>query len=376
VSLNSILPLLEFDLKDAFAAPRHLPQGDRGKRLAQPLAWVREAQSQKADRMETFAGKIAVVTGGGSGMGRELVRQLAAEGASVAMCDVSRQTMEETRALCVQDGPKPGVRITCHVVDVSDEDQVARFRSEVAAEQQTEKVHLLFNNAGIGAGGSLFTDSRANWEKTFNVCWFGVYYMTRAFLPMLVKAEEGHITNTSSVNGFFASIGPNSPHTAYSAAKFAVKGFTEALITDLRVNAPHIKCSVVMPGHIGTNIVANSRMVLAGRDTPRLSDLEVRRTRSRMRQQRVDDSAISDDDIRARIQRQAQNFHDSAPVTAAEAATIILDAVKAGRWRVLVGDDAHRLDERVRADPEHAYDPDFGAFDTASEISASAPRFT
>ena len=326
--------------------------------------------------MKSFAGKIAVVTGGGSGMGRELVRQLAAEGASVAMCDVSRQSMEETKALCEQDGLKPGVRITCHVVDVSDEEQVARFRDEAAAEQATDKIHLLFNNAGIGAGGSLFTDSRANWEKTFNVCWFGVYYTTRAFLPMLVKAEEGHITNTSSVNGFFASIGPNSPHTAYSAAKFAVKGFTEALITDLRVNAPHVKCSVVMPGHIGTNIVANSRMVLAGRDTRRLSDLEVRRSRSRMRQQGVDDSALSDDDIRARIERQAQNFHDRAPTTAADAATIILDAVKAERWRVLVGEDARSLDERVRADPEHAYDPDFGGLGATTELSASAPRFS
>jgi len=326
--------------------------------------------------MENFAGKIAVVTGGGSGMGRELVRQLAAEGASVAMCDVSRQTMEETKALCIEDGLISGVRITCHVVDVSDEEQVAGFRDEVAAEHGTDRIHLLFNNAGIGAGGSLFTDSRANWEKTFNVCWFGVYYMTRAFLPMLVRAEEGHITNTSSVNGFWASIGPDAPHTAYSAAKFAVKGFTEALITDLRVNAPHIKCSVVMPGYIGTNIVANSRMVLAGRDTPRLSDVEVRRARSRMRQQGADDSAVSDDDIRARIQRQAQNFHDRAPTTAAEAATIILDAVKAGRWRVLVGEDAHSLDERVRANPERAYDPDFGGLDTASDISASAPRFS
>ncbi len=326
--------------------------------------------------MKSFAGKIAVVTGGGSGMGRELVRQLAAEGASVAMCDVSRQSMDETKTLCDEDGLKPGVRITCHVVDVSDEDQVARFRDEVAAEHATDRIHLLFNNAGIGAGGSLFTDSRANWEKTFNVCWFGVYYMTRAFLPMLVKAEEGHITNTSSVNGFWASLGPDAPHTAYSAAKFAVKGFTEALITDLRVNAPHIKCSVVMPGYIGTNIVANSRMVLAGRDTPRLSDLEVGRARSRMRQQGVDDAAISDDDIRARIQRQAQNFHDRAPTTAAEAAKIILDAVKAGRWRVLVGEDAHGLDERVRADPERAYDPDFGGLDTAGGVSASAPRFS
>jgi len=166
------------------------------------------------------------------------------------------------------------------------------------------------------------------------------------------------------------------PHTAYSAAKFAVKGFTEALITDLRVNAPHIKCSVVMPGHIGTNIVANSRMVLAGRDTPRLSDIEVRRTRARMRQQGVDEAALSDDEIRERIQRQAQSFHDRAPTTAAEAAGIILDAVRTGRWRVLVGEDAHKLDQRVRADPERAYDPDFGALDSTGEISASAPRFS
>jgi NAD(P)-dependent dehydrogenase (short-subunit alcohol dehydrogenase family) len=323
--------------------------------------------------MKDFAGKIAVVTGGGSGMGRELVRQLAAEGCSVAMCDVSMQTMEETKALCAKDGLPQGVKVTCHVVDVSDEDQVLRFREEVA--RATDKVHLLFNNAGIGAGGSMFTDSRANWEKTFSVCWYGVYYMTRAFLPMMVKAEEAHITNTSSVNGFFASIGPNAPHTAYSASKFAVKGFTEALITDLRINAPHIKCSVVMPGHIGTNIVANSRMVLSGRDTPQMSDLEVTRARARMKQQGVDDSKISDDDIRARVTRQSQNFHDTAPVSATQAAKIILDAVKAEHWRVLVGEDAHKLDAKVRANPEHAYDPDFGAFDTASEISASAPRF-
>ena len=126
--------------------------------------------------MKSFEGRIAVVTGGGSGMGRELVRQLAAEGASVAMCDVSRQSMEETKALCVTAGLMPGVRISCHVVDVSDEEQVSRFRDEVAAEHATDRINLLFNNAGIGAGGSLFADSRANWEKTFNVCWFGVYY--------------------------------------------------------------------------------------------------------------------------------------------------------------------------------------------------------
>jgi NAD(P)-dependent dehydrogenase (short-subunit alcohol dehydrogenase family) len=214
--------------------------------------------------MKDFAGKIAVVTGGGSGMGRELVRQLVAEACNVAMCDVSAAGMAETRGLCEAAGLPQGLRVTTHIADVSDAAQVQRFRDEVAERHDTDKVHLLFNNAGIGGGGSIIAQSREEWEKTFNVCWGGVYHCTRAFLPMLQKAEEGHIVNTSSVNGFWASIGPNIPQTAYSAAKFAVKGFTEALITDLRIIAPHIKCSVVMPGHIGTSILLNTRKIQSG----------------------------------------------------------------------------------------------------------------
>src|ERR1700686_3364966 len=99
---------------------------------------------------------------------------------------------------------------------------------------------------------------------------------------LLLKADEGHIVNTSSVNGFWASIGMGVSHTAYSAAKFAVKGFTEALINDLRLNAPHIKCSVVMPGHIGTSIVSNSRKVQSGTDSDRLSDNEIGLIRPRL----------------------------------------------------------------------------------------------
>jgi NAD(P)-dependent dehydrogenase (short-subunit alcohol dehydrogenase family) len=91
---------------------------------------------------------------------------------------------------------------------------VERFRDAVASQHATDKIHLLFNNAGIGGGESLFTSSRGAWDKTFNVCWGGVYENTRAFLPMLQKAEEAHIVNTSSVNGFWASLGPRSPHTA------------------------------------------------------------------------------------------------------------------------------------------------------------------
>ena len=191
--------------------------------------------------MKTLPRKIAVVTGGGTGMGRELAVQLAAEGCHVAICDVSTENMAETKGLCDARPRPPATRITTHVCDVSDEQQVLAFRDAVVAEHATKHVNLLFNNAGIGGGGSFVDGDRAEWERTFGVCWCGVYYCTRAFLPLLVASDEGYIVNTSSVNGFWASSGRSAPHTAYSAAKFAVKGFSEALIEDLRINAPHVK---------------------------------------------------------------------------------------------------------------------------------------
>jgi len=246
-----------------------------------------------------------------------------------------------------------------HVADVSIEDQLTRFRDELIEQQATDRIHLLFNNAGIGGGGSLFTNTREQWEKTFNICWGGVYLGVRTFLPLLVKADEGHIVNTSSVNGFWASIGMGVSHTAYSAAKFAVKGFTEALINDLRLNAPHIKCSVVMPGHIGTSIVSNSRKIQSGTDSDRLSDNEIALTRVRLSAGGIDASTMSDDEVQALAAERARSFREDAPMTAAAAAKVILDGVKAGQWRILVGDDARQLDERVRQTPERAYDADF-----------------
>ena len=234
-----------------------------------------------------------------------------------------------------------------------------RFRDEVAERHGTDKIHLLFNNAGIGGGGSMFAHSRDEWERTFNVCWGGVYNCTRAFLPMLQKAEEGHIVNTSSVNGFWASIGPHIPHTAYSAAKFAVKGFTEALITDLRINAPHIKCSVVMPGHIGTSIPLNSRKIQSGNLSEEMDARQIAQARARIASMGRDVSSLSDDDIRKIIAERERRFREEAPTSAAEAATIILDGVKADKWRILVGEDAHQIDELVRQSPERAYDLDF-----------------
>ena len=277
--------------------------------------------------MDDFSGRIAVITGGGTGMGRELVRQLAAAGCDVATCDLSEAAMAETRDLARADASD--VTISTHECDVSDEDAMLAFRDEVVEQHQTDHINLLFNNAGLSGGGSLFTSSREGWDRCFAVCWGGVYYGTRTFLPLLVAADRGHIVNTSSVNGFWASLGPDRPHTAYSAAKFAVKGFTEALLTDLQVNAPHVGASVVMPGHIGTSIVANS-MRYGADDVPA--------------------------EMAAMMDTAAELFRTEAPLTAAEAATIILDGVRAGRWRILVGEDARALDAAVRADPEAAYD--------------------
>src|SRR6202166_3490093 len=307
--------------------------------------------------MKDFAGKIAVITGGGTGMGRELARQLVAEGCNVAMCDVSVENMAETKRLCQVEKLPQGLRITTHIADVSIEDQLARFRDELIEQQATDRIHLLFNNAGIGGGGSLFTNTREQWEKTFNICWGGVYLGVRTFLPLLMKADEGHIVNTSSVNGFWASVGLGVSHTSYSAAKFAVKGFTEALINDLRLNAPHIKCSVVMPGHIGTSIVSNTRKVQSGTDSDRLNENDIAQTRVRLTAAGIDASEMSDEDVQAVAAERARSFREDAPTTAAAAAKIILDGVKAGRWRILVGEDAHRLDERARQKPERPYEP-------------------
>jgi NAD(P)-dependent dehydrogenase (short-subunit alcohol dehydrogenase family) len=309
--------------------------------------------------MKDFAGKIAVITGGGTGMGRELARQLVAEGCNVAMCDVSAEAMAETKNLCEAEKLPQGLRVTTHIADVSIEDQLKRFRDELIEQQATDKIHLLFNNAGIGGGGSLFTNTREQWERTFNICWGGVYLGVRTFLPLLLRADEGHIVNTSSINGFWASVGQGVSHTAYSSAKFAVKGFTEALMNDLRLNAPHIKCSVVMPGHIGTSILSNSRKIQSGTESERLSDNELLATRQRLKGMGINTSDMLDEDIQKIALDRARAFRDEAPTTAAAAAKIILDGVKAERWRILVGDDAHRLDERVRQTPEEAYTPEF-----------------
>jgi NAD(P)-dependent dehydrogenase (short-subunit alcohol dehydrogenase family) len=293
-------------------------------------------------------------------MGRELVLQLAAEGCSVAACDIDPASVSETAGRAAA-----GSRITTHVCDVSDEAQVVRFRDEVTREHTSDHVNLVFNNAGIGGGGSFIADDRQDWERTFGIDWWGVYYCTRSFLPLLVASDDGYLVNTSSVNGFWASLGPGVPHTAYSTAKFAVKGFSEALIEDLRVHAPHVKVAVVMPGHVGTGIVGNSRRVLGSAEVEDMPDADLERVRAQLAQRGLQADDLSTDQLRQVVKMVEQGFRDSAPLTAAQAATIILDGVRAGRWRILVGEDAKAHDKRVRADPEGAYDHSGADFGTA-----------
>jgi len=308
--------------------------------------------------MKDFKGRIGVVTGAGSGIGRELARQLAAEGCHLALCDIMVENLEETRKSCQELAP-PGTLISAHRCDVADESQVIAFRDAVKREHHTGQINLLFNNAGIGGGGSFICDERASWDRAFGICWFGVYYNTRAFLPLLLAATEGHIVNISSVNGFWACLGPVSPHTAYSSAKFAVKGFTEALQVDLRLNAPHVKASVVMPGHIGTSISINSTILLGGHLPTEMTAEDIANTRNRLARAGLPTDGIDDDQLKALIQQRMEDFRDKAPTSAAQAATVILDGVRNQQWRILIGDDARILDRLVRESPETAYEASF-----------------
>ena len=310
--------------------------------------------------MDSFTDKLAVVTGGGSGMGRELVRQLAAQGCSVAACDLNADAVAVIAATAWAAAP-PGVRVTGHACDVSDEAQVLRFRDELLEEHASDHVDLVFANAGMGGGESFISGRREVWERTFAVDWWGVYYCARAFVPLLIASGDGVLVNTSSVNGFWAALGPGIPNSAYSTAKFAVKGFTEALIEDLRANAPQVRVAVVMPGHVGTDIIANS---LRARGLPapeQMSDAQVEEVIPRVAQAALIGAGLlaegaSSDDLRQMLVRANADFRDKAPVSAAEAAAIILDGVRSGAWRILVGEDAKMIDAAVRAKPEAAYD--------------------
>jgi NAD(P)-dependent dehydrogenase (short-subunit alcohol dehydrogenase family) len=311
--------------------------------------------------VDSFTGMLAVVTGGGSGIGRELVRQLAAQGCSVAACDLNPDAVAVTAATSWAAAP-PGVRVTSHVCDVSDEAQVQRFRDELLEQHSGDHVDLVFANAGIFGGASFVKDSREEWERTFEVNWQGVYFCARTFLPLLIASGDGILVNVASVAGFWATAGAGAPISAYSTSEFAIKGFSEALIEDLRSNAPQVRVVVVMPGVVNTDIAMNSRRALGLPAWEQLSDAELLAlipdgTRAILIATGLLAEGFSADDFRQAIPRLRDEVRDKGFLPA-QAATIILDGVRSGAWRILVGEEAKMLDEQVRANPEAPFDYD------------------
>lgn len=198
--------------------------------------------------MRTLQGRVAVVTGAASGIGRATSRLLAERGADLALADVDEAGLAETARL-IGDGR----RVTTHCVDVSDAEQVRRF----AGEAQTEhgRVHVVVNNAGVSVAARFEEQSLDDFRWLMGINFWGVVYGCKFFLPLLRKVDEAHIVNVSSVFGL-VGVPMNS---SYSSSKFAVRGLSEALRAELM--STHIGLSCVMPGGVATNIVKNARFV-------------------------------------------------------------------------------------------------------------------
>jgi short-subunit dehydrogenase len=201
--------------------------------------------------MKTVRGKVAAITGAASGIGQATAVLLAKSGCHVAISDVDEQGLQQTAERCRTHG----VEVRTARVDVARREQVHGWADEVARELGA--VHLIVNNAGVAVGATIEDTSYEDFEWLMNINFWGVVHGTKAFLPHLRAAGEGHIVNISSV---FGLIGVPT-QGAYNAAKFAVKGFTEALRQELEVDAPTIGVTCVHPGGIKTNIARSARMV-------------------------------------------------------------------------------------------------------------------
>ena len=223
------------------------------------------------------------------------------------------------------------------------------------AQHDIDHINLLFNNTGIGGGGSFLTGRREEWDRVFGIDWGGVYHCARAFVPLLVASHRRLPDQHEQRERLLGLTRARQPSHGLLGGEVRGEGLLGSVDRGLRVNAPHVKVAVVMPGHIGTDIVVNSRRVLGGAEPDDMSADDLAEARVQMGKRGMPVDTMSDDDIREMMKMVGEGFKSMAPVSAAQAATIILDAVKAGKWRILVGDDAHRLDEVVRANPEDIY---------------------
>ena len=254
--------------------------------------------------METFTGRVAAITGAGSGIGRALARELARRGAHLALSDVNETVLAETVSLCEGHG----VKVTSHRVDVADRAAVFAWADTVAAEHG--KVNLVVNNAGVALGATIDEGSVDDIAWLMGINYWGVVYGTKAFLPHLKAAGEGHIVNLSSVFGLISV----PTQSAYNSAKFAVRGFTDALRMELEIANCGVSCTTVHPGGVKTNIARNAR---------------------------IDPALEAEAGGRAEADRR---FDRMAITTPDKAARQILKAVERNRRRVLVGPDAKVID--------------------------------
>ena len=261
--------------------------------------------------MKSFSGKVAAITGAGSGIGQATAIALAKEGCHLAISDISEESLEKTVELLAGYA----VNISTHVVDVSNKNAVYQYAEDTVSTHG--KVNLIMNNAGVGLGETVENMSYENFEWLMNINFWGVVYGTKAFLPHLQKIGEGHIVNISSV---FGIIGVPT-QSAYNAAKFAVRGFTESLREELDIAGGLVSATCVHPGGVKTNIARNSRMGDMG--SMNLGDKE----------------------------EIASMFEKIAMTTPEAAARTILKGVRKNRRRVLVGGDAVMLDTTQRLIP-------------------------
>lgn len=254
--------------------------------------------------MQGFAGKVAVVTGAGSGIGQALAIELARSGAKLAISDVDVDglagTEERLKAI--------GAPVKTDRLDVTEREAFLAYADAVNDHFGT--VNQIYNNAGIAFNGDVEVSQFNDIERVMDVDFWGVVNGTKAFLPHLIASGNGHVVNVSSVFGLFSVPG----QAAYNSAKFVVRGFTEALRQEMILAAHPVKVTTVHPGGIKTNIVRNM-------------------------------SAVEGFDKDEMVQTFDKRLANTSPQ---KAARIILDGVRKNKARVLVGPDAKVLDIIVR----------------------------
>ncbi len=254
--------------------------------------------------MRDFSGRVAAITGAGSGIGRALAINLARQGAHLALVDIDDAGLAETVSLC--EGY--AVKITSQHLDVADRAAVEAWAERVVADHG--KVNLVINNAGVALGATIESMSYEDFEWLMGINFWGVVYGTKAFLPHLKASGEGHVVNLSSVFGLISV--PS--QSAYNAAKFAVRGFTDALRMELAIEGAPVSVTTIHPGGIKTNIAKNAR---------------------------IDDSLTE----MAGDPEKARREFERAFITSPEkAARQILAAVQRDRRRALIGPDAKVID--------------------------------